>query len=167
MDYDLPTYSSSSRATVKTISPRPPASAPSSGSSGSGSSNGGSNTGFYIGLLIMLCLLGLALWLAWYFCPSSSSGSSTGSKSGQVGVPVSIAGSWLGFNNQGIKLGYDWKINQKSNVIDVVDNNMPTTKSAGSVVNNTVTIPGFNLSGSVAADGKRINWSDGSYWQMS
>jgi hypothetical protein len=146
-----PTYS---RASIKTISTAP-------STTGNGGSSTASNKGFYFGLFIMLMLLGLACWLAWYFwpvpvtaLPAGSTGSST----------ASIGGSWSAYNAQGVKAGYDWKITQTGSTLEVVDANMPTNKSSGTVTGTTVALPDFKLTGTLASDLKRINWTDGTYW---
>ena len=154
---DIPSYS---RVSVKTVSTRAPASPASA--SGNGSSSGkGSNMGFYLGLFCVFLLLGLVIWLAWYFWPSNIKPTVAGTAATPV---ASITGSWSGYNSQGTKAGYDWKVSQTGNNFDVVDANMPTTKSSGSINGTAISIPGFKLTGTLVPEQKRINWTDSSYW---
>lgn len=76
-----------------------------------------------------------------------------------------LAGTWIGYYDDGTKSPYIWSITQNGNNLTIIDSKKSSTRSRGTVQGNSVRALDFaTQNGTLAANGTRINWSDGVFW---
>lgn len=77
-----------------------------------------------------------------------------------------LAGTWVGYYEDGTKSPYVWAITQKGNTISIRDAKGGKARSSGSVQGSEVFARDFaTQNGVVSEDGMRIIWSDGVVWK--
>lgn len=76
-----------------------------------------------------------------------------------------LAGTWIGYYDDGTKSPYVWRIAQNGSNLTITDTKKSSTRSRGTVQGNSVRALDFaTQNGTLSADGRRINWSDGVFW---
>lgn len=77
-----------------------------------------------------------------------------------------LAGTWVGYYDDGTKSPYVWSITQNGTTISIRDAKGGKARSAGSVQGSKVFARDFaTQNGTVSEDGMRITWSDGVVWK--
>jgi hypothetical protein len=76
-----------------------------------------------------------------------------------------VAGTWIGYYDDGTKSPYVWSITQNGTTISIKGVRGSTDKSRGTVKGSKITALDFaTRNGTVSGDGMRIRWSDGVVW---
>lgn len=77
-----------------------------------------------------------------------------------------IAGTWVGYYDDGTKSPYVWRITQKGQTISITGAKGSNAKSGGTIQGSKVFARDFaTQNGTVSEDGMRIVWSDGNVWK--
>lgn len=77
-----------------------------------------------------------------------------------------LAGTWVGYYDDGTKSPYTWKITQTGTTLSITDAKGGKTKSRGRVQGSKVFALDFaTQNGTVSEDGMSIIWSDGVVWK--
>lgn len=77
-----------------------------------------------------------------------------------------LAGTWVGYYDDGTRSPYLWKITQNGTTISITDAKGGKTRSRGTVRGSKVFAQDFaTQNGTVSADGLQIRWTDGVVWK--
>jgi hypothetical protein len=77
-----------------------------------------------------------------------------------------LAGTWVGYYNDGSKSPYVWSIQQTGSTLSIKNVGGETAKSRGRIEGEKVVAEDFaTKNGKLSADGTRITWTDGVVWK--